>query len=689
MSVFPEEHAVQMNLDGNAYIDLGTVLNLNISFQGNSPYTFECWVRPQGADVNGTIFSKDEEFILGIKGGCIYMERTGQIGPLQGSTTLKEDVWYYVAVSYDGQTITLYLNGDIEASMVTHDEGTPDKGHSFQLANDGGDTLLNCAMSSFRAWNVARDQEAIWQAAYEPPQPQIGLIAFYDFTQLPARDISGHDNPITLSSGAVSQYTTPGLYLNNNAYADPSDEADINPGGSDPYSIQSWLFLSQTSGQQSIFANGDFNANSGIAFYVENGILKSQRGASTGQVLSSATTLLPDTWYNVATTYDGTSLCIYINGALDASGQFGAIETMPDGDVLIGAAMVGTSPSMFFQGYMQSMAVWTKALSINEIGIWMTQKPFYQANQVAIFDFTMPPSKDLSDGHSIVEKNGAIIQNLLMTPKAGGGYDFTSQPLVPPPPPPEPHEQCRFQAFKDNQPKVDHFSEAHKKMIMDEFDHFLSKTPKKIQDLHGKTRAKLRNKLDEVFKLAKENPDALPGGTVKHEIVDDHHVISYHHKGQSIVLFKEHVDDIDPCVVWVMTFIYTLLTGVMDLFGIPTPASKIKELAQQLWNNPAFQASLRTILGATFTAGSILSFLRLLYDFGFLKKFLWMCATSISWWAAAKILAKLITWIFGTEVAVAYFIAQTVVLVAKLIVQIAGFQQACGGDVPQIEGKAA
>ncbi|UWX59623.1 glycosyl hydrolase family 18 protein [Chryseobacterium oranimense] len=81
------------------------------------------------------------------------------------------------------------------------------------------------------------------------------------------------------------------------------------------------------------------------------------------QKLTAATALNANTWYHVAATYDGSTMKIYINGALDASkSQTGSVNSN-------GAFNVGYlyNTSRNFNGKVDEVRVWKRALSQTEI----------------------------------------------------------------------------------------------------------------------------------------------------------------------------------------------------------------------------------------------------------------------------------------------------------------------------------
>jgi Concanavalin A-like lectin/glucanases superfamily len=91
-------------------------------------------------------------------------------------------------------------------------------------------------------------------------------------------------------------------------------------------------------------------------------------GASEKTVVSPGTLLL-DTWYHVAATYDGTTMLLYLNGiqvastAFTSSGLFGSTD-----GVQLGTLDISSSHS-YFNGTVDEAAVWAEALTADEIAL--------------------------------------------------------------------------------------------------------------------------------------------------------------------------------------------------------------------------------------------------------------------------------------------------------------------------------
>src|SRR5262249_37373024 len=81
--------------------------------------------------------------------------------------------------------------------------------------------------------------------------------------------------------------------------------------------------------------------------------------------LFGTTTLLPNTWYHGAITYDGATLNLYLNGVLEATKTTAPINTVPETNGLT----IGYRPlqNIRWQGQLDEVEIFNRALSQAEI----------------------------------------------------------------------------------------------------------------------------------------------------------------------------------------------------------------------------------------------------------------------------------------------------------------------------------
>jgi hypothetical protein len=83
--------------------------------------TIEAWVKPASLPRVISVIRKDHDFNIFLWGPHVKGEwfKEGNIYPCEGTTTLEIDKWYHISATWDGKTINVYLDGELEKSSST------------------------------------------------------------------------------------------------------------------------------------------------------------------------------------------------------------------------------------------------------------------------------------------------------------------------------------------------------------------------------------------------------------------------------------------------------------------------------------------------------------------------------------------------------------------------------------------
>lgn len=676
----------RVDLSGTGYVSLGNSIDLN--FSGTNQYTIECWVCLNTLKRNETLFTQIDEFIL-------YVDDAGTISAyrystpiliLKGTTELEVGVWYYVGVTFDGQKMSLYLDGIIENQMTANDLGTSPQNKGAYLGTVNLDSYLNCLIRGFRAWDICRSQEKINTGSYYTPNAQPNLKASISFNVFPPVDNSGNDIPITLLLGAKMQKTIPGLYLSNQAYAKPSDECAINPGENGSYTIEAWVYLTTLYGEHCIFSNGDLSENSGISLVVQGGKVVSQRG-SFGSPLFSKGVLNANEWYYVATTYDKASstLAININGTTDCFDTYPSIPSAPQGDILIGAISSYGSPTMFMQGYIQFVTIWDKALMAQQIQTLMYEDPTLEDGVIANFGFTVNPAGDMKGGFPVVLQAGAKRQFIIIDNPTGTYLESKKRDLYTPkfsiPQGLDGSSNCVPKAGLTDEMRL--FGNEHKKAMSDEFEALL------VAIADAGTRDFMRNKFKDTLIEEFMLPDSDTGGFPISSFEKRDGSYHFKHVFDNGELFEYSVDaaEISPCIAWWSHFLITALGGFLSIF-FRVYLEDLKNSIMNFLVDSSLTADLEKVLTTgVITFSTITSVVNILYLHGFLKSVLWSCLKMMGWWGISMGMIKIVSMFVPIPTpSKAYAALMTVNTVSKLSLQyvgnpqlgIVGYHESCG-----------
>jgi Concanavalin A-like lectin/glucanases superfamily len=632
----PPDQTAFVNTSGTGNIDLGNNFSA-ISFNNSRPFSFEVYVRLRQlpASAAASVLRKTGEFVIGCtSGGNITVWRAGLFATLVSSATIAANQWIHIGVTFDGQTLTLYLNGIQDSFVIVTAAGIPNQGNDFQLGIGANMDIDTCRM-----WSIAQTSAYMYKAPWapEPAAQTTGLVANYDLSAKPPKDISGNNNPLTLTAPATSILSAPGVFMSASAHVDPREQ-DVIRCGDTPYTIDAWLYLTATAGAQGIFSSGNLNDPGTVALWLDGGVLKSQRGPT---VLAATGSIPAQTWTHVATTYNGTTLIVYINGVAAGSMATGAILSLVDESAEIGAFdTAGGGEANFFQGYIQYLSAWSIALTAAQVQSLMYDDPTLQPGCVANFSFAQTIPVDLNTGAPLVLNGGAVLAEQ-MVPWSPSAQPVTARsPLVfsditrerhlrrqlrkadatvrglcqrrkkaDPPPPWEAHIPLLLAELKAAFPE--NFSAEERSRILKEHEEYLNQ-------------------------LGAEGPP--PIGAVTHAIVDGDHVLTYHGPNGPEEVFRASVGDVDPCTVWWVQFIITILFGLASMLGLTAPVTaRVNQFAQTLLANIGVMAAISQVFVGTITAGAVLSFLALLYNNGYLGTFFKFCFTQLTWWGIGRL----------------------------------------------------
>lgn len=146
--------------------------------------------------------------------------------------------------------------------------------------------------------------------------------------------------------------------------------------GSNQLSITGWFYCDALAYGQGYMG---FRAGSGTAeFYLiqlNNGVLECRLVTTAGffEYVAPANTIIPQVWQHIAWIYDGTSIKLYVNGALKGSKPASGIFQGTDVAFAIGKSVLGGF-NFVYGGRVDEVSVWNKGLTQSEIQNMMTNE---------------------------------------------------------------------------------------------------------------------------------------------------------------------------------------------------------------------------------------------------------------------------------------------------------------------------
>lgn len=404
-------HGKALKLDGSTnYVDLGTKYQIH-----TSKATIAAWVKVDAAHNElSRIVCRSRTTVPGEKNLDLQVRNNGELETEAGSW-LRSDVnavtyntWQHVAMTNDGEKLTLYVNGkavktDV-ASTVSNDSQiplligagwnkdatAPFANHMFKgllddlliyddaLSEEEMSAVMNGGSIEGKTPIIDFDMDSLESVLVNEADSSAYAVLGDAPTVVDSQD--GHGKALKLDGstnyvnlGTKYQITT------NKATIAAWVKVDTNPNG-----------LSRIICRSRTAVSGENN----LELYVRNnGKLEAQ---ASGWLDSGAGAVTLGEWQHVAVTNDGNKLTLYVNGEAVKTGTAEALDADWQIPLLIGAGWnkEGTSPftDHMFKGLLDDLLVYDDALTQNEIKALAGVEPEEPGEVTlpeAVYEFTM------------------------------------------------------------------------------------------------------------------------------------------------------------------------------------------------------------------------------------------------------------------------------------------------------------
>ncbi|WP_299117829.1 LamG-like jellyroll fold domain-containing protein [uncultured Winogradskyella sp.] len=223
------ERSINFDASAQNYIDVEDNLDLDedsddTAAPGASVFTISTWIKRESGSTNTSIVSKrDVAYTEGYDLKINSSNRVemnwinGSTRTIQSSVAIPENVWHHIAVTHDGTTARLYIDGVLETT-----ETLPlplDTSRSFLIGAAGRDgsatAYFDGNIDEVRVWNAALTADQLRFLMNQELEDNAGTIGKYfdDNSILPTKnDASGLDFTNLRAYFPMSRYT----YTNTN-----------------------------------------------------------------------------------------------------------------------------------------------------------------------------------------------------------------------------------------------------------------------------------------------------------------------------------------------------------------------------------------------------------------------------------------------------------------------------------------
>jgi hypothetical protein len=325
-------------------------------FPGRAPFSVALWVRALDLDSAGRrVVSREESTSGGAQGWLIYMSNSKLAFQRRSDSHIDEAAatgltpqthrTYYVVATYDGTTMRLYVDGQLRGTRTSTLNLQPASGPTHALNFGAYDPARGPTRNASSILFGQFASPAIYDRALsaaevqsefdaEPPGYAGTIAADSPAGYWPLRDVDATAAPeIAGGNGFRVQSLGPALLPNgtgSSAVSIEDDHAAIRfPGGFDfagtaPFSAEVWVRAHDLDSKaRRIMSEESLNGGGtqGWLVYMSSTRLGFQRRADGVTDEAASGSFVPQTHrtYHVVATYDGSTMRLYVNGALVAT----------------------------------------------------------------------------------------------------------------------------------------------------------------------------------------------------------------------------------------------------------------------------------------------------------------------------------------------------------------------------------
>lgn len=388
---------------------------------GGQEFTLSIQFQPRDTSQEILLFRQPDVVTIGwVKGAFYYATKAaGKVSAEQWSMPVAENEWNQFDLTCKEDTLTFYINGLLGYQVKIKTDSQIGK-QNYQIGS-----TLDGYIRYARIANLCLEQKDILSNQYQNRLETSQLELFFDFSKPKAKDLGRHSLPILLSGLSEVKDIVRTLNLEQSGIAVPMNSEAVNPGGfpSGQYTLYHRVFLHPGKDCDTVVA-GNGNLTKGIVLTVTSDF--HMKLVWNGQEYPSKGSLPTYQWLDLAATYDGTALRLYINGDLDTEA---AVTTAPaalsEGNMQIGNVLVNgrTLSGQSFRGYIDCVAVFDTALTQEQLKKYTEQAPYiYEEHLQALYQFQDKQPHEAVTSSMITLSSGAVLtfaENTLRTEEIG------------------------------------------------------------------------------------------------------------------------------------------------------------------------------------------------------------------------------------------------------------------------------
>ncbi|MBM1105637.1 DUF4038 domain-containing protein [Aurantibacter crassamenti] len=356
-----------LSFDG--FNDHITLPNIDDGMQ--TGFSVSAWINPSNTNgyqgITGTNSSQGfMTFVHNGKLGFALKTNTGR--KLMSHGTIVASQWQHIAVTYDGNTMSWFVNG-LPVGTLNHTGTLLDQNTGYIGYSGYAQEYFNGKLDDVRIFESALSNNQIndiYSESLTPLPDSVGYWPFDEQNGTTANDISGEGNDGLLINGfnfnnnsangqIAGALTFDGLDDQINL---PDIDNDLNEG----FSLSAWINPTNTNGYHAIAGT---DTSSGFMTFVHNGKLTFVLRTDTGREIKDFGSIVSNQWQHIAVTYDGSTMSWYIDGILVGThAHDGQVSDRSNGYI----GWSGYS-NEFFEGIIDEVKLYNDELSQTQVSV--------------------------------------------------------------------------------------------------------------------------------------------------------------------------------------------------------------------------------------------------------------------------------------------------------------------------------